>query len=123
MHNGTLRHGGRRHFFSETLHRWSFLAQHPVMTTYREAIYLFYFTFCVYHIVLSLAALRTLLWHVQVEDVCAEVSSGMDCLQSYVWLVLGEIMSLLGKGLQWLPVVIVLIFFGEEAIMRLRSKA
>lgn len=117
IHNGSLRNG-RRHFFSETLHRWSFLAQHPTMTTYREAVCLAYFIYCVYQTYVTLGALRFLLWHQQVEDVCALAPSGMACLQAYVWQVLGELFTLLGRGLTWLPVTLVAIFFGEEAIMR-----
>lgn len=121
INNGVLT-PGKRHFFSWTIHRWSFLAQHPTRVTYRELVSLVYFIYCVYEVVLTLTSLRYLLLDVPVEYICDELDSGMSCLVAYAWLAAGEVLILAGKGAKWLVVLVVAIFFGEEFIFRLKGK-
>lgn len=117
LENGVLR-SRPRHFFSQRLHRWSLLAQHPSLMTWREFCLLIFFLYFFYEAYFTVGKLRTLLWRRGVEQVCGKYTTGMDCFQLYMLAASWEILQWLGKGLTWLPVALVVIFVGEESIFR-----
>ncbi|KAI9172210.1 hypothetical protein HJFPF1_01704 [Paramyrothecium foliicola] len=121
LENGVLRSRPRR-FFSQRLYRWSLIAQHPTVITFRELVGLVLFLYTAYEAYFTAGRIRHLLWRLEVEQFCGPHRAGMDCLQLYATAVSWEVLQWLGKTMKWLPIAVVLIFVREEFASRQKVK-
>ena len=112
----------RGRFYSELLRRWSYLAQNPRQTTFREVVGLIYTIYCAYHIVVTAGVLHELGWRRELDDVCYAFGTGAACLATYARIAWWELCLLAYRGFKWSPVAAVVVFFTEEAMGRLRRR-
>jgi hypothetical protein len=69
VENGALRARPRR-FFSQRLHRWSLLVQHPTLITWREFVCLILSLYALYEAYFAIAALNYLFFTRNVQEIC-----------------------------------------------------